>query len=183
MDDNDGDSIRLTVPATPDAVRITRAGAMGLATRAGFSYQEVEEVRLAVGEAAALLTGDDTDREADNGATVAGHHDPDSADTLVVIYAFHPTGLSVELRLQSDEGRPSSDSRAQHPEATALAAADDARRTATLAVRPTGTEPSFQGISKLAAELLDANVDDWEVSTAARKVVLHKHRSEPDDED
>ena len=49
------ESIRLTVPATSAAVRITRGGAAGLATRAGFTYREVEQMRLAVGEAAALL--------------------------------------------------------------------------------------------------------------------------------
>jgi serine/threonine-protein kinase RsbW len=58
VDLRETESIRLTVPATSAAVRITRAGAAGLATRAGFTYREVEQVRLAVGEAAALLAPD-----------------------------------------------------------------------------------------------------------------------------
>jgi serine/threonine-protein kinase RsbW len=84
------DSIRLTVPATAAAVRIARVGAAGLATRAGFSYKEVEEVRLAVGEAAALLA--------------LGEHDVDarSGGTLVVTYTVDPVGLSIELRVEDD---------------------------------------------------------------------------------
>jgi hypothetical protein len=49
------DTIRLSLPVTSASVRIARAGAAGLATRAGFTYHEVEQLQLAVGEAAALL--------------------------------------------------------------------------------------------------------------------------------
>ena len=76
------DSIRLTVPATSAAVRITRAGAAGLATRAGFTYREVEQLRLAVGEAAALLAPD-----------------PEGEGTLDVTYDVDDDGLRVELAL------------------------------------------------------------------------------------
>ena len=76
------DSIRLSVPATSAAVRITRAGAAGLATRAGFTYREVEQLRLAVGEAAALLAPD-----------------PEGEGTLDVTYAVDEGGLRVELAL------------------------------------------------------------------------------------
>ena len=55
MESDEGDRIRLTVPATAAAARITRVSAAGLATRAGFSYGEVEQLRLAVDEATALL--------------------------------------------------------------------------------------------------------------------------------
>ena len=80
------DSIRLTVPATSAAVRITRAGAAGLATRAGFTYREVEQVRLAVGEAAALLAPD-----------------AEGEGTLEVTYVMAPGELRIELVLV---GRP-----------------------------------------------------------------------------
>ena len=103
MEPNDGDSIKLTVPATAAAVRITRVGAAGVATRAGFTYREVEEVRLA-------------------------------------------GGLSVELRVEDETDRPTP-------------------------------------ISELAAAVLDASVDEWEASAADRRVVLHKHRPEVDDDD
>jgi serine/threonine-protein kinase RsbW len=76
------ENIRLTLPATSAAVRIARAGATAMATRAGFTYREAEELRLAVGEAAALLA-------------------PDPAgDGIVVIgYDVEDETLSVDLRL------------------------------------------------------------------------------------
>jgi serine/threonine-protein kinase RsbW len=93
VEPNDGDSIRLTVPATAAAVRITRVGAAGVATRAGFTYKEVEEVRLAVGEAAALLAlGQDAEDQPNGGR-------------LVVTYRVGGRGLSVELRAEDDRAR------------------------------------------------------------------------------
>ncbi len=94
MAPNDGDSIKLTVPATAAAVRITRVGAAGVATRAGFTYREVEEVRLAVGVAAALLALD------------ANGDDEEIRGTLVVVYTVGPGGLSVDLHVEDDDGRP-----------------------------------------------------------------------------
>ena len=82
MDRHTGDSIRLTVPATAAAVRITRAGAVALATRAGFTYRQGEELRLAVGEAAALLAPE-----------------PDGHGALEVVYAVEDDGLRVDLHL------------------------------------------------------------------------------------
>ena len=82
MEHNDGDAIRLTVPATSAAVRIARVGGAGLGTRLGFTFTEVEELRLAVGEAAALLCDIGTDA------------------TLIVIYDIEPRGLRVTLSLE-----------------------------------------------------------------------------------
>lgn len=76
------ESIRLTVPATSAAVRIARAGAAAMATRAGFSYREAEELRLAVGEAAALLAPD-----------------PDGDGRLVIAYDVDDETLSIDLHL------------------------------------------------------------------------------------
>jgi serine/threonine-protein kinase RsbW len=134
VEPNDGDSIKLTVPATAAAVRITRVGAAGVATRAGFTYREVEEVRLAVGEAAALLA------LSDNG------EDEQARGTLVVIYTIRPGGISVDLHVE-DESEPSTP------------------------------------ISDLVAAMLDASVDEWEASAADRRVVLHKHRTDIDDDE
>ncbi|HEX5366824.1 MAG TPA: hypothetical protein VFW63_09215, partial [Acidimicrobiales bacterium] len=77
------------VPAATAAVRIARAGAAGLATRAGFSYQEGEQLQLAVGEAAALLAPD-----------------PDGSGTLEVTFDIEPHGLVVELTVSeaAEEG-------------------------------------------------------------------------------
>jgi hypothetical protein len=79
--EDDGDRIRLMVPATPASARITRVGAAGLATRAGFTYREVEQMRLAVHEATALLTPR-----------------PSAEGRLVVVYRVRRDGLDVELR-------------------------------------------------------------------------------------
>jgi anti-sigma regulatory factor (Ser/Thr protein kinase) len=76
------DRIRLSVPAATPAVRIVRAGAAGLATRAGFTYHEVEQIQLAVGEAAALLA-----------------HDPGGEGALVVTFDVEADGLVVELEV------------------------------------------------------------------------------------
>lgn len=81
MERNDGDSVRLTVPATSAAVRIARVGAAGLGTRLGFTFSEVEELRLAVGEAAAQLC------------------DAGPESSLIVSYDIEPNGLKVTLAL------------------------------------------------------------------------------------
>ena len=86
MESDEGDRIRLTVPATPAAARITRVSAAGLATRAGFSYGEVEQLRLAVDEATALLAG----TGASNGT---------EAPRLEVLYVVERTGLWIELEV------------------------------------------------------------------------------------
>lgn len=81
------DRIRLTVPATPAAVRIARAGAAGLATRAGFTYREVEQITLAVGEAAAVLTREDG-----------------RAGTLTLLFDIDAGALRIDLRLEPVAG-------------------------------------------------------------------------------
>jgi hypothetical protein len=58
-----------------------------MATRAGFTYREAEELRLAVGEAAALLAPD-----------------PDGAGSLVIAYDVEEEMLSIDLRLTDHGG-------------------------------------------------------------------------------
>ena len=51
------DHIRLSVPADTRYARLARLTAASLAGRDGFTYDEVEDVRIAVSEACALLLG------------------------------------------------------------------------------------------------------------------------------
>jgi serine/threonine-protein kinase RsbW len=99
--------IRLSVPAATPAVRIARAGAAGLATRAGFTYHEVEQIQLAVGEAAALLAPD-----------------PDGDGTLTVTFDVQEAAMAVAIEL-TEPGRtpPVTASRAGRGAVPAIAAA------------------------------------------------------------
>lgn len=50
--------VRLTVPALPEYLRLVRLTAAGLASRMGFTFDEVEDLRIAVDELCHLLIGD-----------------------------------------------------------------------------------------------------------------------------
>lgn len=130
MERNIGDTIRLTLPATSAAVRIARSGATTLATRAGFSYHEAEQLRLAVGEAVALLAPE-----------------PDGDGTLVIAYDVGDEALRIDVRL-TESGRGA------------------------------GNVPG------VAAAVLDASVDTWQVSDHGRRIVLRKQaHPDPDADD
>lgn len=51
------DEVRLAVPATPEFLRLARVTASGIASRLGFSYDEVEDLRLAIDELCFVLIG------------------------------------------------------------------------------------------------------------------------------
>ena len=46
-------SVTLTIPCAPEYVGTARLTILGVASRMGFSYDQVEDIRLAVGEACA----------------------------------------------------------------------------------------------------------------------------------
>jgi len=52
-----GDEVRLVIPAKPEFLGLARVTAGGLATRLGFTYDQVEDLRLAVDEMCFALTG------------------------------------------------------------------------------------------------------------------------------
>jgi hypothetical protein len=51
------DEVRLAVPASPEFVRLVRVTATGLASRVGFTYDEVEDLRLAIDELCHSVVG------------------------------------------------------------------------------------------------------------------------------
>jgi serine/threonine-protein kinase RsbW len=53
-----GGEVRLIVPAAPEYLRLVRLTAAGLASRMGFTFDEVEDLRIAVDELCFLLLGD-----------------------------------------------------------------------------------------------------------------------------
>ncbi|MDP8988176.1 MAG: hypothetical protein M3N11_07500 [Actinomycetota bacterium] len=57
MDQVHGEQIRLTMPATPHLMRVARLTAAGLASRLGFSLDEVEDLKIAVDELCYAMVG------------------------------------------------------------------------------------------------------------------------------
>ena len=60
------DTVELLIPCRPEFVGIARLAVLGIASRMPFSYDEVEDVRLAVGEACTHAV----ERAGDTGATI-----------------------------------------------------------------------------------------------------------------
>ena len=58
------DTITMTIPAVRSYLRLPRVAIAGIATRSGFGFDEVEDLRLAIGEVCQiLLDGVDGDGE------------------------------------------------------------------------------------------------------------------------
>jgi serine/threonine-protein kinase RsbW len=91
------DEIRLAFPAAPEYARIARLTVAGLATRMGFTYDEVEDLRIALGEACSMLIGTDG---VDGDVTITYRL---GADRITVEAqgpdGIHPVGEEENLRL------------------------------------------------------------------------------------
>ena len=82
------DVIRMTIPAVLAYARLPRVAIAGLATRSGFSYDEVEDLRLAIGEVCQVLL-DGADRDG----------------TLTVSFTIERGRMGVEVRSDGPAGR------------------------------------------------------------------------------
>jgi serine/threonine-protein kinase RsbW len=89
-----GGDVRLTVPAAPEYLRLVRLTAAGLASRLGFTFDEVEDLRIAVDELCFHLLGDgDDDRN--------GHDDDDpsgEARTMDLTYSAGADFITITGR-------------------------------------------------------------------------------------
>ena len=87
------DEIRLTLPAAAEFARLARLTVAGLATRIGFSYDEVEDLRIAVGEACSLLVTPER-----------------GGDPLELVFRVRPSRLDINVsgpidpRLAAEDG-------------------------------------------------------------------------------
>jgi hypothetical protein len=82
-----GETIRLTVPAALEYVRIVRLTASGVASRLGFDVEEIEDLRVAVDELASLVV-----ESADGGE-------------LSVLFAVQDNALRIEGEAALASGR------------------------------------------------------------------------------
>jgi|ERR671915_1017563 serine/threonine-protein kinase RsbW len=51
------DTVRVTIPASPQYVQVVRLVAAGLASRLGFTIDDIEDLKIGVDELASYLTG------------------------------------------------------------------------------------------------------------------------------
>ena len=72
--------VTLVVPATPEYLRLARLASADTASRAGFDYEEIDDLRIAVTELCHLLIGADATGEvtlefhvAPDAITIEGH--------------------------------------------------------------------------------------------------------------
>jgi len=90
-------TVTLTIPCTPEYVGTARLTILGVASRMGFSYDQVEDIRLAVGEACTNAI----ERAATSGAvgpmiTIRSHIDPARLTVEVEDHATGPAGSGVD---------------------------------------------------------------------------------------
>ena len=112
-----GGDVRLVVPAAPEYLRLVRLTAAGLASRMGFTFDEVEDLRIAVDELCFHLLGDDDDEAL-----------PDDLRTMDLVYSAGPDVITITGR--------------------------------------TGLSGAVPERSELSEQILDALVDEHEVSGA-----------------
>src|SRR3989442_214909 len=87
----DGGEVRLVVPAVPEYLRLVRLTAAGLASRMGFTFDEVEDLRIAVDELCFLLLG---------------HGEGDVTRTMELRYSAGRDSISIEGHTELTDAPP-----------------------------------------------------------------------------
>ena len=82
-----GGDVRLVVPAAPEYLRLVRLTAAGLASRLGFTFDEVEDLRIAVDELCFHLLGEGDDDTA-----------PDDSRTMDLVYSAGTDFITITGR-------------------------------------------------------------------------------------
>ena len=82
-----GGDVRLVVPAAPEYLRLVRLTAAGLASRLGFTFDEVEDLRIAVDELCFHLLG-----ESDEEVPL------DDLRTMDLVYSAGPDVITITGR-------------------------------------------------------------------------------------
>ena len=83
-----GGDVRLVVPAAPEYLRLVRLTAAGLASRLGFTFDEVEDLRIAVDELCFHLLGEVEDED----------EPPDEARTMDLTYSAGADSITITGR-------------------------------------------------------------------------------------
>ncbi len=98
MSDSQAETVQLSIPCRPEYVGVARLAVLGIASRMPFSYDEVEDVRLAVGEA----------------CTHAVERAGGGAATIRVISTVSPHALRIEITddiAEADVAAPSEEAK------------------------------------------------------------------------
>jgi serine/threonine-protein kinase RsbW len=88
MDNSQPNTVTLSIPCAPEFVGTARLMILGVASRLGFSYDQIEDIRLAVGEACTNAIA-----RAKQGNTAT----PGQQPLITIRSRIEPTQLTVEV--------------------------------------------------------------------------------------
>ncbi|MGQ7295074.1 anti-sigma regulatory factor [Quadrisphaera sp. KR29] len=93
-----GDRVELVVPAAPEYLSVLRTATAGLAARLDLTIDEIEDLRIAVDEACALVLGPQAlDAPSDPGAVERAGAAGAAAPVLTARFELVGAGLQVEV--------------------------------------------------------------------------------------
>ena len=99
------DSVLITIPSRSEFVRVVRMAVLGMASRMAFSYDDVDDIKLAVSEACnnAILHADATvAQDTSSGHNVSAAHDAEPRPFITVTLTPWPDRLEISV---ADGGR------------------------------------------------------------------------------